>query len=113
VALLSALVIAGMLMARCYMQGRERAAERAQSAAPATTASAPVGPPCEITSSPSAATVYALRDGARAALGITPLSAPKGDYAIRVELAGHVPVERRLGELADPCRLHLVLQPEG
>jgi hypothetical protein len=112
VAIVSLGVVAAMGIVRFVMRTPSQRTELAVKATRPATAFTPDGPPCEIESSPPAATVYALRNGERAALGITPLVAPKADYVIRVELAGHRAAEQGFAGAPEPCRLHFLLEPD-
>lgn len=64
---------------------------------------------CEITSKPSGATLYAVRDEGAEALGVTPAEIDRGDFRVRIELAGFRPVEVEL-PAADPCAIHQTLE---
>jgi hypothetical protein len=86
---------------------------RVSKAHPRQSAEPGAGRTCLVTSKPGGATVYALREDGREALGVTPVDVGQGDHRILLELSGYSAVEVPVGIRDGSCTIHRELELEA
>jgi hypothetical protein len=108
VAVYSIAILVVMFTVRTCMKytGANSISTRVSKAHPQVSAKPGAGRTCVVTSQPGGATVYALREDGREALGVTPAEVTQGEYRIRLELSGYVAVEVPVGIPEGICAIH-------